>query len=757
MDKEKETESIIQTRARRSNAGNRLRQLLDGEIAVDADEEMKLLFEEDEEDADFKSKREVEEAFSDSDVSSEEDEYEGERDLQNENRKRKKKHQIPVIKRTKTLVPSKSKSKSTSTSTSESKSELQNDSNSNNNAATVNQPLRQSSRSSTIMHSHELQKRLAEQEQQPKVVAPKKEYKEMTLEERLEEAELTALWNIQSLTDFFEQESVRKQRQRELQASRRPKLSSFVRYHSIGVEVYPEDQIWGIYDDKKAMWEEEEKKIKRKWLYQRRKWNKLIKIGKATTKDWNEAQETLEEERKIIRARIDQLRKELGLPDDDQEKDDWGKGAQEADEEEEEEEEGEKEKTNKNEIEVTDEPGKTNNEKLQQAQDNDLKIQKPEEIKKEEEQNIDLENNKQLLQEENQKSEGVPSISRDMTESENQQAQQLESKPFNEQANKEPANETKKVMIIEKDEHPELEKSEVVPYVDAAINNSATSSDLKFSSVKEQTVDVSSSDKLVLEKEEKESQFLTSGTEIGNIEQQPPEGDVEKPEPDKEISELPETVKEDETFQKEVHFEDTFHSEKTQISKFEGPPQLVPTTTLSFLAFPKPPTEEIIKSTIFGRQSLLATRRDPNYETYLHILPMPPPTTQDFQTRATEYQNLLQLPKFGQTPVVISSLSDNDDSDSAQIRITTPAPAGVTLPNGGKKRCLISGGFANYYDPHNGIPYADVDCFKSLRENWKWIQVDAGGVNSRWKGGVGCYLVNDGNVRHAKGVPEGFE
>lgn len=94
-----------------------------------------------------------------------------------------------------------------------------------------------------------------------------------------------------------------------------------------------------------------------------------------------------------------------------------------------------------------------------------------------------------------------------------------------------------------------------------------------------------------------------------------------------------------------------------------------------------------------------------------------------------------------------------------EVEIKTPAPSGVLFPNGVRKKCFITNKECQYFDPKNGVPYSDVDAYKVIQE----LQNPLGSGNEdepdphfQWFGfkNGGIYL--DLQQRPAKGVPEGF-
>lgn len=197
---------------------------------------------------------------------------------------------------------------------------------------------------------------------------------------------------------------------------------------------------------------------------------------------------------------------------------------------------------------------------------------------------------------------------------------------------------------------------------------------------------------------------------------------------------------------------------------YEGPPQLVTRDYIIFEEFDKTLSNDEIKKQLFGPQSTLSgSHYDPLYET-LCVIKQDESSNIDLkkiqEARDESFKSLMKLPKFGEK----ITFSNDDDGKSSKeeneiVNIHTPAPIGIHLPNGQKKMCIVSGLPATYYDPTNGVPYSTVDAFKILKGivdgEYQWLQLDNGGINSRFAGGIGCYLSKK-NQRHAAGVPEGF-
>lgn len=212
--------------------------------------------------------------------------------------------------------------------------------------------------------------------------------------------------------------------------------------------------------------------------------------------------------------------------------------------------------------------------------------------------------------------------------------------------------------------------------------------------------------------------------------------------------------------------------EKKEI--FEGPAQRIAKNTISLGNFPieKLQDDEEIMSIIFGEQSLLpAPRRFKDLKTILKIGnvnnpyakvrverdPMLVPAT-DLTTDDAMFEELNRLPKLGIRQEIIEEVIEEDTNDAA-IQLKTEAPVGLYLPNGNKKTCLITGTEVKYFDPSLGVPYSDVETFKFLKSiengNIPWYSMDSSYNDT---GTTEIYLGSrDNTFRSARGVPQGFD
>lgn len=677
---EPEFESIIATRARRSNAGSRLRQLLDLEetnaglqAATEDDENVNLLFQEDEDDIEFKSSSEEEseadnsdvgsdndssnrknitnrkrkqetsdneddeltkaasdEMLSDSEISaSDSDEEEGEKELQRQERlkkRRKRNTGLPIAAQTKPK-PSSVKHEKTKKSPRKSVTGL---------TPIAPHERRHSRRTATVKSSIATHEKLEKELEKKQVVVPvaRKEYVEKTLEERLEEAKITEKENMLSLTRFYEQEIQKKKKQRDLANSRKFRMVKFLRMWSTGVYITPDDEVAEIEEEKRIKQEEEEKKQRRKLAYLKRKQTRL-----GITDD------------SLVLAELERDSKEKETQGNDDVK---------------------------KELSATGEPAG-------EAGGDD-------QIGNEKNSNED---NNQINSEINVQDRITDEKTNNITEN-------------------------------------ELERAKSNNELSGDGDDSNMNTHLEETFIEETPV----------ETKMETSIEATSGSVDGEI-----------------VSAAAEPAAVVDGESEAAHSKDL-----TPKIIHEGPALKVARSYLIFEEFDEKLALDEIKTHLFGRQSLLTgTRRDPNAEPIL-VIKRDESSNLDLQkihaARKESLDALLKLPKFGETVVIADDDDDkSNDKDDEEVKIHTPAPIGIHLPDGNKKMCLITGTPAVYYDPSTGIPYSTVDSFKIIKAiidgEYDWIQQDNGGINSRIPSGVGFYAPKR-SERCAKGVPEGF-
>lgn len=279
-----DSDSLVATRARRANAGSKLKQLIQMEelaeevkrtYANDDDENVELLFQEDENDEEFENSDEEEEGgeeeeqsgsedqdgstedaneagpseqetstinqdemFSDSDLSAtDDDESEGERELEREEKNKRKKRQktvIQEIKRPKKTKAAPSAPKQLSTS-----------------EVLLSTERRVSSRKSALKSKEALMQRMRDDEMRRASFTPikRKKERELTQAERLAQAVETEKANLISLNLFLEQEIMKKEKQKSLAQLKRPPLRNVIRLHSYESFVSPNDEV--LYERRK--------------------------------------------------------------------------------------------------------------------------------------------------------------------------------------------------------------------------------------------------------------------------------------------------------------------------------------------------------------------------------------------------------------------------------------------------------------------------------------------------------------------------
>ncbi|AAS52034.1 ADR114Cp [Eremothecium gossypii ATCC 10895] len=197
---------------------------------------------------------------------------------------------------------------------------------------------------------------------------------------------------------------------------------------------------------------------------------------------------------------------------------------------------------------------------------------------------------------------------------------------------------------------------------------------------------------------------------------------------------------------------------------YEGPDQLVGKNFLLFTVFPDEPYNiasiNELKAPLFGDQWAKPLHsRAYNVESYAKISWESHPHKKEEPTLIPDLSILDKFPEFGEYDKKLSKDVTVTTNKEMKVDIRTEAPSGVFLPNGIRKRCLITNKDSQYFDPKNGVPYADVEAIKTIqdlqdaigegtkddpRPRYKWFGYGRGGI----------YL--DVQQRPAKGVPDGF-
>lgn len=194
---------------------------------------------------------------------------------------------------------------------------------------------------------------------------------------------------------------------------------------------------------------------------------------------------------------------------------------------------------------------------------------------------------------------------------------------------------------------------------------------------------------------------------------------------------------------------------------YEGPEQLVGKNFITLYSFPTESYRNDINKDIFGENwANGSNHRSSNVETICKMTM--PEEKDDFLQTASLTPNLSflnNLPEFGEyDKKVVQDVNSTTDKE-LEIEVKTAPPTGVFLPNGFRKKCLISSKECQYFDPKNGVPYSDVETYKTIqdlqdpigngteegpRPHYQWFGFSNGGIHL------------DIGQKPAKGVPEGF-
>lgn len=777
-------DSLVATRSRRSNAGSRLKHLIELEerasdvqesvssIINEEDENVNLLFQEDEDDQEFfeedededeeneeeeeeregheednieeeeenkkrshESDDEVEQVnsddvLSDSDISmSDSDESEGEKELQKQEKmkqKRVKKKQslVPTIKQPKLDEKPKAKKPKGLTSSD----------------SLLLSMRRSSSRSTAVENKEALVQKLKENEKRRANVAPivRVKHVDLTQEEKLAEAIETEKANILSLQQFRDQEIVKKERQKQLLLLRKVQLKNVIRMVSDERLITPLDEINEDRHMRELMNIRSRKKLGRKKKVTNDSEVKRLP-GEVDTElpivKQELEQKRIQEERESKSNQIEETAETTAVSQNDDSNEE-----------------------NKNiEIDNITPPSKESSELSEQ-------VDVSKEVTGESISNEEVET--QTITEDDKNAN--PNISREATIKENTASNSNQASENDEVIDNDLDNNDEKLT-----ENDSVSNSK--PNVDAPIKEEQSSNDdLINESSKEDTnkpkdddgetqaaIDsIVSDEENLLNNKGDESNEVKEEKRVkfaDELEQEQREGtepyDTNYSPLDAEFEIIPET--------------------------FEGPPQRVARNTIYLIDFEedKDPSYKLdianIKAMLFGSQSLLpASRRFKDLKTILRIGEVENPYATVKQEKdelfepvseLTEdnamFDELKRLPKLGITQAVVEEIEEDTQEENAPIVLKTEAPTGIYLPNGNKKVCLISGTEVKYFDPSNGIPYSSVETYRFLKTieqgNVPWYSIDEVDNDN---GPVEIYLGSrDGTEKHAKGVPEGFD
>lgn len=825
--------SMVATRARRANAGSRLKQLIEIEeqsteqrtmvYANDDDENVQLLFQEDENDEEFEESNEEEsgeessreedtddvagqliqpadntdetldiethvnsdEMLSDSEISaSDDDESEGERELQKQEKSKKRKKAlasiIPAIKKPKVAKPKPS-----------AKPEVKHL------ELLLLGERRASSRKSAIRNKEELVQRLKEDESRRATLIPvvRIKEKELTQEERLEEAKETERANIASLNLFMEQEIVKKERQKLLFQQRRLQLRNVIRLYSTESYVTPLDE---VENDRhiREVFEKKRRGRRRKNILEEPETRRLGDIDTELPYYKREMEikriKELEEEEKRKQSEAARAEKRRKLEEEREERkrklEDERLARKKAKEERLKEFEdvdidtdrklleertaslvgGDRDAADKIEEDIND----------HQSEEDINDHRSEEDIEKKNEKDV---GENEESEEDNQKEQ--PDIELPPTPTE----KYLESKISTENTPEEVGDHdelqcsenlktsspsvTKEVSETQTEisENGNIEGFEIKSetYIDAGVRE-----DIKLATV----LEIKPED--AEERKEKKVTFADLEGDL-NIDEQP-DGEKEEKDTEEKAAEVSEGRLK---LEEELDDAQTFRSYPTYVPDkdgriFQGPVQHVARNLIFLLDFDEEErwglSEMKMKSILFGEDANLGpSRRFRDVETILRSSlrsdnPYATPKEEkedellipvtELTEESTMFDILSKLPRLGTKEIFEEEEIDESKEETTEIRIRTEAPTGLYLPNGNKKLCLISGREVRYFDPVTGIPYENKEVYQIIKTielgAIPWYSL---GKDQNTYGPVEIFLNNRENPRHAKGVPEGFD
>lgn len=202
-------------------------------------------------------------------------------------------------------------------------------------------------------------------------------------------------------------------------------------------------------------------------------------------------------------------------------------------------------------------------------------------------------------------------------------------------------------------------------------------------------------------------------------------------------------------------------TENEEAPPLEGPAQLVSKNFVTLYTFSGDACNVDIRNELFGTQwSSAANQRSSNVETICKLS-----MSQDVIGLAEKSHLSLDLsfledfPAFGEYGKKVIHNIGTGLSKELEIEIKTSPPSGVFLPNGVRKKCLITNKDCQYFDPKNGVPYSDVEAYKIIQELQDPVGTgteDDLKPHFQWFGFANGGIYLDVRQKPAKGVPEGF-
>lgn len=698
------------------------------------------------------------EMFSDSsEESSEEDSDAGEKELQKaerakkRERQKKQKHQIPAIKKASTTLRKPKRvyeAPKADTLLSESR--------------------RQSSRQTAVQNKLDLVEKLKEEEQRRSSLKPvqKIEYVEMTQEERLAEAIETEKYNISTLNKYQEQEVDRAKRRREMMMNKRRKLTDVMTIKScikfVEIEEEREYEKFLLTRDvmkkkdrrgrksEKQKREEEEERLKAAKM--RERWEMLNNPEKSyLVQDITPQEETgtsLETTPQVETG--DQTNEEKGKQDGDN--NDATLTGVEVKKEAVEEIDKEKEQTKE---EKKDEELEEKQEEKQEEEEKKEEEKQEEEKKEEEKKEGEEDENVHEKENEDQKREDTATLT-----PENATPPKLEDKVERAASEAEgealiglsPGSDDDEVILAK----PDSFAVEVIKTEQANDTPENSEVAMKEASAERSSTTVDASGDVAMIDADATPDATPGATAEVNKDESTEGTDKETDvKMEDAATDIPTPATDATPEVKTVKFADEEEARKPIVTKptppppppkiiYEGPKQKV---GANFIAFENSYKIPRLRGILFGEQSLLgAHRRTTEVEPLVRIRQDPSLTTTSLDPSSSlklpDLSVLDSFPEFGNFEKVHREVRTVETVKDTKIVLKTEAPTGIYLPSGQKKMCLITGKPAMYFDPKTGMPYADVESYKVIKE----IQ------DGTWMWGQGGYVA----TYHAKGVPPGF-
>ncbi|SCU81537.1 LAMI_0B06678g1_1 [Lachancea mirantina] len=654
-------ELLMTSRSRRQNAGNKMQKLLEQErqemqekTAGLDDDEINLLFQEEEDDAEFevelKRKRDDDDVFTESEEESDnqDDEDAGERELERQEKKKRKlalKRKIPVIRKRvvdeKKLKPQYVQPKADSL---------------------LLDSRRTSTRRSVIANKLQVYEKLALAEKKRKQIQDRlrksretQEEKTLTQEDRLRIAEETERLNLQSLNKFREQEIYQKQTRIAMQQRRKIKFAVgeiVMRINSLSWSVTPAMEV-----KDREYWDQQLAKRHKKKRYTRRR--KTVKEDPKSTAKEADDPSAVSQNGSIANEEVKSEQAPIGDSRSPDTEDDASKSSDPQ-------------------TEVQGQAGEAGDKEISQ--------------------NV---SSSQAREEQMNAADAASSLNSSVVK---KTAQNAVNGPDADNKQADDSNTTrqgKKVAFADVGEVPQEQTTilETLPSAECDLPEFADMDDSKRGSSKEETP--------------------------GSTEPSTPE----------EVEEI-----------------------------YEGPEQLVGRNFLTLYSYPHENLRvSDLNSYILGPQwAQPLNSRSADVETLVKIVN---PSERLWAENEDEF-NILDMsildrfPAFGEFDKVPTKEIVEETDKHLDLELKTPAPTGVFLPNGLRKKCMMTNRDCQYFDPKNGVPYSDVEAYKTVQE----LQdpIGDGGTSEnplprfKWFGFArgGIYL--DVRRRPAKGVPEGF-